>query len=122
MAIIAKGQLLIHASPEVLLQTVVGRVWDLVVNSTDLAAAQSNRLVSACIRRSDGVHLRIVSDTSPGPGAQSMLPTLEDAYLYHLAAHRDPTVEGSFPSTRPAQSRAREKLAPDAPLAACGIR
>ena len=122
MAIIAKGQLLIHASPEVLLQTVVGRVWDLVVNNTDLAAAQSNRLVSACIRRPDGVHLRIVSDTCPGLGAQSMLPTLEDAYLYQLAAHRDPAVEGSFPSIRPVQSRAPEALAPGAPLAAYGIR
>jgi ABC-2 type transport system ATP-binding protein len=122
MAIIAKGQLLIHASPEALLQTVSGRVWDLVVTSADLAAAQSNRLVSACIRRADGVHLRIVSDTSPGPRAQSMLPTLEDAYLYHLAAHRDPAVEGSVPSVRAEQSRESKRLAPDTPLAVCGTR
>ena len=122
MAIIAQGQLLIHATPDVLLQTVSGRVWDLIVTSADLAAAQANRLVSACIRRPDGVHLRVVSDTPPGPYPQSLLPTLEDAYLYHLAARRDPALERSFPSIRPQPSWAPAKLAPGARLAACGVR
>jgi ABC-2 type transport system ATP-binding protein len=100
MAIIAKGRLLIHATPEALLQTVVGKVWERVVPGTDLKAAQSNRLVSACTRRDDGVHLRMVSDLPPGPDAQTVSPTLEDAYLYHLAAHRDPTMEGPLTSIR----------------------
>jgi ABC-2 type transport system ATP-binding protein len=92
LAIIAQGRLLLHATPEALLQTVAGKVWELVVPGTDLGATQSRYLVSACTRRSDGVHVRIVSDVAPSPEADLAIPTLEDAYLYHLASHRDPLI------------------------------
>jgi ABC-2 type transport system ATP-binding protein len=104
MAIIANGQLLIHATPESLLETVADKVWEWVVPGADFSAAQSNHVVSACTRRSDGLHLRIVSEQSPGPDALRMAATLEDAYLYHLTTHRDLTMEGSFVSIRNAQS------------------
>ena len=122
MAIMAKGQLLIHATPEALLQTVAGKVWEQVVSAADLAAAQSNRLISACTRRSDGVHLRIVSDVPPGPDAETMSPTLEDAYLYHLAAHRDPATEESLTRTGGASSAASGELHEAGELTAAGIR
>ncbi len=99
MAIIANGQLVIHATPEALLKTVAGKVWEWVVPGTDLAAAQSNRLVSGCTRRSDGLHLRVVSHQPPGPAAQCVAPTLEDAYLFQLAAHHDPATESPLTVT-----------------------
>jgi ABC-type multidrug transport system ATPase subunit len=105
MAIIANGQLLIHGTPEKLLESVAGKVWEWVVPGTDLSAAQSNRLVSACTRRSDGLHLRIVSEMPPGPDAQSAVATLEDAYLYHLSAHRDQNRNGPLAVNSAAQSR-----------------
>jgi ABC-2 type transport system ATP-binding protein len=108
MAIIAKGQLLIHATPENLLESVADKVWEWIVPGANLAAAQSNHLVSACTRRGDGLHLRVVSERSPGPGARRMAATLEDAYLYHLAAHRDPSTAGSFACIQDAQSHAPE--------------
>lgn len=122
MAIMAKGQLLIHATPEALLQTVAGKVWEQVVPASELATAQSNRLISGCTRRTDGVHLRIVSDLPPGPDAETMLPTLEDAYLYHLAAHREPATEESFTLTGGAPSAASGERDEAGRLTAAGIR
>jgi ABC-2 type transport system ATP-binding protein len=120
MAIIANGQLLIHATPENLLETVAGKVWEWIVPGAAFSAAQSNRLVSACTRRSDGLHLRIVSELPPGPDARRAVATLEDAYLYHLAAHRDLTSKGSLAASRDGQSHAPGAPYANAPVAACG--
>jgi ABC-2 type transport system ATP-binding protein len=119
LAIIAKGHLLIHATPEDLLETVAGKVWEWVVPGTGFAAAQSNRLVSACTRRANGIHLRIVSETAPGPDAQSVAPTLEDAYLYHLAAHRGSSNEALLEA---AQSPPFGARGGESPVAACRTR
>jgi ABC-type multidrug transport system ATPase subunit len=81
IAVIAKGRLLVHTSPEELLRTVAGQVFEWVVPSEEVAAAKERWLVSATVRRSDGVHLRIVADAAPHPHASRLEPTLEDAYL-----------------------------------------
>jgi hypothetical protein len=44
-------------------------------------------LVSGTIRRSDGVHVRVLAAQSP-EGAQPVSATLEDAYLFCLSTHR----------------------------------
>ncbi len=87
IALIAQGRLIAHASPEDLLRGVEGRVWEWVVPSQQLLAAKERYLVSSTVRRSDGVHVRLVADDAPA-GAQPVPPTLEDAYLASLAKHR----------------------------------
>lgn len=82
IAIISEGRLLISAVPETLLQSVENKVWERVIPSVDLPAIRQQYLVSNVMRRSDGVHLRIVADSRPGADAVPMIPTLEDAYLY----------------------------------------
>ena len=82
IAIISDGRLLISALPETLLQSVENKVWERVIPSVDLPAIRQKYLVSNVMRRSDGVHLRIVADSRPGADAVPMIPTLEDAYLY----------------------------------------
>lgn len=89
IAIIAKGQLLTHFSPEALLQKVDGKVWEWVVASAKLPALKQRHLISSTIRRGGGVHVRVVAETSPGDAAQNAAPTLEDAYLYFIAQQRD---------------------------------
>jgi len=89
MAIIVQGRLLAHAAPETLLRSVEGKVWEWVIPSADLSAVKQRHLVSGTIRRGDGVHARIVAKTSPNASAQAVTPTLEDAYLYHIAHHRN---------------------------------
>jgi len=87
IALIAKGSLVAHATPEALLLQVEGKVWEWVVSSADLNAAKNQYLISSTTRRSDGVHVRVLGD-QPRAGAKPVAPNLEDAYLYCLNQHR----------------------------------
>jgi ABC-type multidrug transport system ATPase subunit len=89
IALIAQGRLAVHGVPEALLAGVDGKVWEVVVSSGELSALRQRHLVSSTAHRSDGVHARVVADAAPGPGARALEPTLEDAYLAALAAHRN---------------------------------
>ena len=87
IAIISKGLLVHHAAPETLLQALEGKVWEWVVPSTALQALKQQYMFSSEIRRADGVHVRTVADSAPGPGAQPVAPNLEDVYLHAVAPH-----------------------------------
>jgi ABC-type multidrug transport system ATPase subunit len=89
IAVVANGKLLLSASPEELLQNVEGRVWDWLVSSADLPGVKERYLLSGTIRRSDGVLVRVVSDTPPTADALPAAPRLEDAYLYLTHQHRN---------------------------------
>jgi len=88
IALIDHGALVVHTAPESLLQAVSGRVWEIVVPSSDLSGLRERYLVSNTAHRSDGVHARVVADRAPGATARPLEPSLEDAYLSALAAHR----------------------------------
>jgi ABC-type multidrug transport system ATPase subunit len=85
IALMARGHLLRHDSPEALLTAVEGKVWEWIVPSADLPAVRQGHLVSSAIHRSDGVHIRMVANASPGTGATKASPTLEDSYLYEIS-------------------------------------
>jgi ABC-type multidrug transport system ATPase subunit len=88
IAILSHGRLLSHASPESLLASISGKVWEVRLPSADLPALQQRHLVSSVAHRSDGVHARVVSDAPPLPNALPLDPSLEDAYLAAIAAAR----------------------------------
>lgn len=81
IAIMNQGRLLQRTTPEALLQSVDGKVWEWVVPSTELAQLRQNHLVSGMTRRLDGARLRVVQDRAPSRDAQAIAPSLEDAYL-----------------------------------------
>ena len=87
IALISQGTLVAHAAPEALLQKVEGKVWEWIIPSNDLNAARQRYLISNVVRRSDGVHARVLGNLPPA-GAQPATPNLEDAYLYCLSQHR----------------------------------
>jgi ABC-type multidrug transport system ATPase subunit len=87
IALINRGRLVRHASPEALLQTLEGRVWEWVVPSADLPGLKQRYRFSSQARRADGVHLRVVAEACPGPGAQPVAPNLEDVFLHTVADH-----------------------------------
>jgi ABC-2 type transport system ATP-binding protein len=88
IAVIAHGRLITHGAPEDLLAEVSGRVWEVVVPSGELPALRARHLVSSTAHRADGVHARVVADQAPAAAARPLEPSLEDAYLRALAAHR----------------------------------
>jgi ABC-2 type transport system ATP-binding protein len=87
IVLISQGRLVAHAAPEDLLRTVEGKVWEWVVPSSELASARQQYLIGNTTRRSDGVHVRLLSPQPPA-GANAVAPTLEDAYLFCLSQHR----------------------------------
>jgi len=91
IALIAHGSLVAHAAPEILLRQVEGQVWNWVVPSSDLNQIRQQYPISSTLRRSDGVHVRILT-SQPPQGAQPVAPSLEDAYLFHISADRSGAV------------------------------
>jgi ABC-type multidrug transport system ATPase subunit len=85
IAIIKKGELLTHAAPEKLLSTLQGKVWEWTIASPDLPEIKQHYQISGTIRRSDGVQIRVISDSAPNNAATAVIPTLEDAYLYFIS-------------------------------------
>nr|NIV39049.1 ATP-binding cassette domain-containing protein [Anaerolineae bacterium] len=88
VAILEGGRMLWHSAPEDLLRSVEGQVWEWVVPSSELTVIRERYAISNAVRRSDGVHLRLVADAPPGPDARPLPPALEDAYLHHTTAGR----------------------------------
>jgi ABC-type multidrug transport system ATPase subunit len=88
IAILNHGLLVAHDSPESLLAAISGKVWEIVVPSAALSVIQQQHLISSTAHRSDGVHVRVVSNSPPTPQAQPLEPTLEDAYLGSIASSR----------------------------------
>ncbi len=96
IALIAGGHLVAHAAPEELMRRVEGKVWEWVVPSADLNGVKEAYRVSSTARRSDGVHVRALTDEPP-TGAQPVAATLEDAYLDALSVHRAGKVARAVP-------------------------
>ncbi len=81
IAILKGGQLVAIHSPEALLRRASGWVWEAVMTSEELARTRSTLKISRSVAQSDGVHVRLVADVRPAPGAREVAPTLEDAFL-----------------------------------------
>jgi ABC-type multidrug transport system ATPase subunit len=90
IAVINKGRRIAHAAPETILQAVEGKVWTWVVSSEEFAKLKQSHLISSTARRSDGVHVRVVSARQPNIAAQPVSATLEDAYLYLISRTNGP--------------------------------
>ncbi len=88
IAVINRGKLIRHSSPEELIRGVEGKVWETTVASAGLGEMRQCMIISSTVRSGDGVRVRVVSEKSPGAEAREATPSLEDAYLYLLAGDR----------------------------------
>lgn len=84
IAIIKEGRRIIHAAPEIILQAVESKVWKWVGPSEEYTKLKQYHLISSTTRRSDGVHMRVVSERKPNTDAEPVTANLEDAYLYFI--------------------------------------
>ncbi|RSN55845.1 MULTISPECIES: ATP-binding cassette domain-containing protein [Actinomadura] len=86
IAIVAAGRLLRRGPAEELIRSQRGRVWELLVSPPEADALRARYPVGRMARTANGVHLRVVADAPPGPGASPAEPDLEDVYLGLLHA------------------------------------
>ncbi len=91
IAVIKQGRLRFQGVPEDLLRSVEGKVWEMVIPSTDLAIAKQKYVLSGTVRTSEGMRIRVVANEQPGQAARPLPPSLEDAYLYLLTGRRSET-------------------------------
>ena len=84
IAIMREGSLVALATPEALMQSAEGSVWEAVLPSEKFDEVRRTMHISGAVRKSDGVHARIVSPVQPVPHATLAEPTLEDAFLFTM--------------------------------------
>lgn len=77
IAILAKGRLLKKSDPSLLLRSVQGRVWSVIIQDHELKDSRIKWTISSTIRREEGLQLRIVSDEPPLPQEQKYYQTLK---------------------------------------------
>jgi ABC-2 type transport system ATP-binding protein len=82
IAIMKEGVLVSLATPEALMREAEGSVWEMVVSSETFDQVRRTMHVSGAVRKSDGVHARVVSPVRPVAAASLAEPTLEDAFLF----------------------------------------
>ena len=92
IALINGGRLLICASPEQLLARAEGKVWEMTTSAESLPALRQQYLVTAVVRRSDGLRIRLVAESVADNGARPAVPSLEDIYLWYVAYDRERAV------------------------------
>ena len=88
IAVMAAGKLLTYSTPDDLINSVRGKVWTQITDTQTLPSIREHYLVSSMNRTSIGLTLRIVSADKPSGDAASAEPSLEDAYLFAIAAER----------------------------------
>lgn len=90
IAIMREGALVALATPEALMQRAEGSVWEAVLPSQQFDEVRRTMHISGAVRKSDGVHARIVSPQCPVAHATPAEPTLEDAFLFTMHGFRSP--------------------------------
>jgi ABC-type multidrug transport system ATPase subunit len=81
IAIMKNGSLVAFSAPEDLLRFAERKVWEVVVSSEEFETLRRTLKISSAVRKSDGVHTRVVSIECPHPTALPAEPGLEEAFL-----------------------------------------
>ena len=79
-----QGELKRHSDMDGLLKEMEGKVWEVIVEESELQRIQQQHKIGNILRQREGVQLRIISDEAPFPDATAIPPTLEDVYLYYF--------------------------------------
>jgi ABC-type multidrug transport system ATPase subunit len=83
VAIMKNGRLLEKAIQPDIIKQVEGRVFETLIDNSELTALKTKQLVVNTIRQKDKVSVRYINRTDqPEPGSATVAATLEDAYLF----------------------------------------
>lgn len=83
--VIKQGRLLIQGAPDAILEAVQGKVWECNMPLREAEELSARYPVTSFRHQGSDAFLRLVADNSPCEGAQAVLPSLEDLYLYYFA-------------------------------------
>jgi ABC-2 type transport system ATP-binding protein len=87
IVVVSQGRKLQQATPEKLLQRLDAQVWQWLAATDELAALKQKHVLSGTVRHTNGMQVRVVSDTAPTRDAQRVPANLEDVYLSLVAAN-----------------------------------
>lgn len=88
IAIMQKGKLSVTGNREKLLSKIDNRVWQCLVEPSEVSAFKSKYHVTHSVRRNNKLQLRALSETPPAPDALQVAPSLEDAFAYYASTQR----------------------------------
>jgi ABC-type multidrug transport system ATPase subunit len=108
IAVLADGRLLHRGTPEALLRSLEGQVWEVLVDPGAVPAVQARHTVTRLVRTAEGVRVRLVCEGLPYEGAVALTPDLEDACLATIrrAGNDGRTVARQAPAGPPHPLRA----------------
>ena len=81
VAIMQSGMLITKGTQPDVIKQVEGKVFEALLENSDLSAFKANNLVLNTSRQKDKMLVRYISD-DPAPGSETVVASLEDAYLY----------------------------------------
>lgn len=82
--VMKEGKILLHDTPQELLQTMLNKVWQVSLPKKEALALINSFIIVKSHNIGDCIELRIVADTSPHPKAINLPPDLDDLYLYYF--------------------------------------
>ncbi|MBM4204004.1 MAG: ABC transporter ATP-binding protein [Gammaproteobacteria bacterium] len=83
MAILCKGRVLAEGGPEVLIESLEGRLWHLKIKREELSGLAARHHVLSTRNRAGALEAHILEDQQPA-GPEPVQPGLEDVYLATL--------------------------------------
>ena len=86
LAIMDRGRMRFHGTPESLIRQAEGCVWEWTIPAGRLKEVRDAHRISASLRCADGVRVRVIAGQSPSADAIAVVPSLEDAYARLLSA------------------------------------
>ena len=83
VAIMKNGMLIEKAKQPDIIKKAEGRVFETLIDNSELNALKAKHLVVNTIRQKDSISVRYITRTNtPEPGSKTLVATLEDAYLF----------------------------------------
>lgn len=80
--LLKSGEIIGQETPAGLLSELAGKVWEVPVEPNEQKELSACYLCSNISRLNGKVYLRLISESKPSPFAQTVIPNMEDLYLY----------------------------------------
>ena len=84
--VLKKGEIVVNGTPNVLIQQMLGKVWECLIPESELEYASQKYCIVNQHLQSQQVLLRIISEEKPDlEMSKAISPTLEDLYMFYFS-------------------------------------